>query len=101
MENIILQLEYSKRLNKIIKSIDNKGNKIETIIRKDGIILETTIDKNGNKIIKIKDTEGNIAGVAIAPGIRTAFNSLFANAAQIPAIPLDIPPTSLGKNTFS
>lgn len=45
------------------------------------------------------DEKGNIAGVAIAPGIRTAFNSLFANTAQIPAIPLDIPPTSLGKNT--
>ena len=45
------------------------------------------------------DDKGNIAGVAIAPGIRTAFNSLFSNTAQIPAIPLDIPPTSLGKNT--
>ena len=45
------------------------------------------------------DSDANIAGVAIAPGIRTAFNSLFANTAQIPAIPLDIPPTSLGKNT--
>ena len=45
------------------------------------------------------DAKANIAGVAIAPGIRTAFNSLFANTAQIPAIPLDIPPTSLGKNT--
>ena len=45
------------------------------------------------------DADANIAGVAIAPGIRTAFNSLFANTAQIPAIPLDIPPTSLGKNT--
>ena len=46
------------------------------------------------------DGNANIAGVAIAPGIRTAFNSLFANTAQIPAIPLDIPPTSLGKNTI-
>lgn len=45
------------------------------------------------------DKNANIAGVAIAPGIRTAFNSLFNNTAQIPAIPLDIPPTSLGKNT--
>lgn len=43
--------------------------------------------------------EGHIAGVAIAPGIRTAFNSLFNNTAQIPAIPLEIPETSLGKNT--
>lgn len=45
------------------------------------------------------DQNGSIAGVAIAPGIRTAFNSLFANTAQIPAIPLEIPSTSLGKNT--
>ncbi len=45
------------------------------------------------------DKNGAIAGVAIAPGIRTAFNSLFANTAQLPAVPLDIPPTSLGKNT--
>jgi len=45
------------------------------------------------------DKKGNIAGVAIAPGIQTAFNSLFANTAQIPAIPLEIPPSSLGKNT--
>lgn len=45
------------------------------------------------------DKDGNIAGVAIAPGIRTAFTSLFNNTAQLPAVPLDIPPTSLGKNT--
>lgn len=47
----------------------------------------------------VVDKDGNIAGVAIAPGIRTAFNSLFNNTAQIPAIPLEIPSTSLGKNT--
>ena len=47
----------------------------------------------------VVDKAGNIAGVAIAPGIRTAFNSLFSGTAQIPAIPLEIPPTSLGKNT--
>lgn len=45
------------------------------------------------------DKDANIAGVAIAPGIRTAFNSLFANTAQLPAVPLDIPESSLGKNT--
>lgn len=47
------------------------------------------------------DKNGNVAGVAIAPGIRTAFNSLFANTAQIPAIPLDCPESSLGKNTVT
>lgn len=47
----------------------------------------------------VVDKDGKVAGVAITPGIRTAFNSLFANTAQIPAIPLEIPETSLGKNT--
>ncbi len=47
------------------------------------------------------DKNGCIAGVAIAPGIKTAFNSLFANTAQIPAIPLEIPESSLGKNTVT
>ena len=44
--------------------------------------------------------DGHVAGVAIAPGIKTAFKSLFNNTAQIPDIPLDIPQTSLGKNTI-
>ncbi|MCF0242713.1 MAG: type III pantothenate kinase [Treponema sp.] len=42
---------------------------------------------------------GSIAGVAITPGIGTAFKSLFNNTAQVPSVPLEIPPTSLGKNT--
>ncbi len=46
------------------------------------------------------DKNGNIAGIAIAPGIRTAFNSLFTNTAQLPSVALEIPPTSLGKNTI-
>jgi len=45
------------------------------------------------------DQNGNIAGVAISPGIGTAFKSLFNNTAQLPSVPLEIPPTSLGKNT--
>ncbi len=40
-----------------------------------------------------------IAGIAIAPGIGTAVNSLFNNAAQLPEVPLEIPNTSLGTNT--
>jgi len=47
----------------------------------------------------VVDKNGNIAGVAITPGIRTAFKSLFANTAQLPSVPLEIPSTSLGKNT--
>lgn len=47
----------------------------------------------------VVEQNGNIAGVAIAPGIGTAFMSLFNNTAQLPSVPLEIPPTSLGKNT--
>ena len=45
------------------------------------------------------DPEGNIAGIAIAPGIGTALKSLFTNTAQLPSVPLEIPPSSLGTNT--
>ena len=42
---------------------------------------------------------GNILGVAITPGLGTAVNSLFANTAQLPAVPLEAPPSVLGTNT--
>ena len=45
------------------------------------------------------DDKGNIAGIAIAPGIGTALKSLFSNTAQLPSVPLEIPPSSLGTNT--
>ena len=45
------------------------------------------------------DNKGNIAGIAIAPGIGTALKSLFSNTAQLPSVPLEIPPSSLGTNT--
>lgn len=41
----------------------------------------------------------NVLGVAIAPGIGTAFKSLFSNTAQLPSVPLEIPSSSLGINT--
>lgn len=47
------------------------------------------------------DQNGNIAGVAIAPGIGTAIKALFMNTAQLPSVPLEIPQSSLGKNTTS
>ena len=40
-----------------------------------------------------------IVGISIAPGIGTAIKSLFNNAAQLPEVPLEIPPSSLGTNT--
>lgn len=42
---------------------------------------------------------GQIEGVAIAPGIETALNSLVSNAAQLPEISLDLPSYALGTNT--
>lgn len=43
--------------------------------------------------------EGAILGVAIAPGLRTAVKSLFANTAQLPEVPLTVPESPIGKNT--
>lgn len=48
----------------------------------------------------VTDSKGNIQGVAIAPGLGTAVHSLFANTAQLPAVPLEAPPSSLGTNTI-
>jgi len=46
------------------------------------------------------DKEGNLQGIAITPGIGTARNSLFNNTAQLPSVPLEAPPSSLGTNTI-
>ncbi len=46
------------------------------------------------------DQNGAVQGVAIAPGLGTALKSLFSNTAQIPSVPLEAPPSSLGTNTI-
>ena len=43
---------------------------------------------------------GEILGVAIAPGLLTALKSLTGNTAQLYDVPLDAPPSVLGKNTI-
>ena len=43
--------------------------------------------------------EGKILGVAIAPGLRTAIRSLFANTAQLPEVPIEVPESVLGTST--
>lgn len=43
--------------------------------------------------------EGKILGVAIAPGLRTAIKSLFANTAQLPEVPIEVPSSALGTST--
>ena len=47
----------------------------------------------------VVDELGQVQGVAIAPGIKTAINSLFNNTAQLPSVPLEAPENSLGTNT--
>lgn len=42
---------------------------------------------------------GKILGVAIAPGLKTAIRALFANTAQLPEVPLELPTSALGQNT--
>lgn len=46
------------------------------------------------------DFNGDIKGVAIAPGLGTAVKALFRDTAQLPSVPLEIPPSSLGTNTI-
>jgi type III pantothenate kinase len=43
--------------------------------------------------------DGKILGVAILPGLVTAVKALFANTAQLPEVPLQLPASAIGKNT--
>ena len=43
--------------------------------------------------------DGKILGVAIAPGLKTAIRSLFANTAQLPEVPIEVPASALGLST--
>ena len=45
------------------------------------------------------DAGGVLVGVAIAPGLKTAIRSLFANTAQLPEVPIELPGSALGQNT--
>lgn len=44
--------------------------------------------------------DGTLAGVAIAPGLKTAVKSLLLHTAQLPEVPLEKPESALGKNTI-
>lgn len=46
----------------------------------------------------VVNTSG-IAGVSIAPGLRTALRALHANTAQLPQVPLQMPLSAIGRNT--
>ncbi|MEM9916525.1 MAG: type III pantothenate kinase [Bacteroidota bacterium] len=43
--------------------------------------------------------EGRILGVAIAPGLKTAIQSLASNTAQLPEVPLTVPESAIGTDT--
>jgi len=45
--------------------------------------------------------EGKILGVSIAPGLKTAIKSLSQNTAKLFDVPLEMPVSSLGKNTVT
>lgn len=45
--------------------------------------------------------EGKILGVSIAPGLKTAIKSLSQNTAKLFDVPLEMPASSLGKNTVT
>lgn len=45
------------------------------------------------------DDKAHIHGYAIAPGIGTSLLALTQGTAQLPSVPLEAPPSSLGKNT--
>jgi type III pantothenate kinase len=44
--------------------------------------------------------KGEILGVAIAPGLKTSIRSLSQSAAKLFEVPLEMPPSVLGKNTI-
>ncbi|NMM48173.1 type III pantothenate kinase [Marinigracilibium pacificum] len=45
------------------------------------------------------NNDGSVAGVAIAPGLKTAIKALTQNTAKLPEVPLEMPKSVLGKNT--
>ncbi|MEM9674468.1 MAG: type III pantothenate kinase [Bacteroidota bacterium] len=49
--------------------------------------------------ITVVNQKREIAGVAIAPGLESALKALSSNTAQLPFVPLAVPPSVLGRNT--
>lgn len=47
------------------------------------------------------NASGEVLGVAIAPGLVTAVNSLFGSTAQLPQVELKLPETVLGRDSMS
>ncbi len=59
-----------------------------------------TVDFGTALTLSTVDRNGKVLGVAIAPGLVTAVNSLFSSTAQLPQVELKIPPSCLGRNSM-
>ncbi len=51
-------------------------------------------------MLSVRYSDRTITGASIAPGIETAFKSLFINTAQLPEVPVQYPPAVGGQNTI-
>ena len=47
------------------------------------------------------NSKGEVLGVAIAPGLVTAVNSLFGSTAQLPQVELKLPNTVIGRDSMT
>jgi type III pantothenate kinase len=59
----------------------------------------TVVDFGTALTMTTVSASGKILGVSIAPGLKTAIRALFANTAQLPEVPIDLPNSPLGQNT--
>jgi type III pantothenate kinase len=67
-----------------------------TIYQKDCIVVDFGTALTFTTVTKA----GEILGVAIAPGLKTSISALFSKTAQLPEVPLVLPPNPIGKNTI-
>ena len=59
-----------------------------------------TVDFGTALTFSTVNKKGEVLGVAIAPGLLTAVNSLFSNTAQLPQVELKVPSSVLGRNSM-
>ncbi len=59
----------------------------------------TVVDFGTALTMTTVSADGKILGVSIAPGLKTAIRSLFANTAQLPEVPIELPTSALGTST--
>lgn len=67
------------------------------LLHKDDTVI---VDFGTALTFTVVEASGNIQGVNIAPGLKTAIAALVGNTAQLPDVPLELPDSSIGKNTI-